>query len=248
MTDFPTTTGYPSLSPPSLSDDNAVFLDDDIIGRMIQVELNPFQLLFLYNSTSSSSLSPGAKVARGTHPESDVTPGATKILKVTREYLTQTLDMLEDAPLHSLELFPIMTERDDRNNTSTTRMMTFAGSAFFDQYSVDEVLLQDRVDQVTMLAFLGTNLTRYTQLLQKRLNVSIAEAQLYTIHGYRMAYTNGSIHVEVEHSQLLHGEADATVRIYLVAIGILSLVGLSLLLIGGRHVMVSKLHYSRANP
>ncbi|KAI2490552.1 hypothetical protein MHU86_24030 [Fragilaria crotonensis] len=236
---------------------------------MIQVDLHPFHLLFLYNSSlsSSSSSSSGAKVALGTNRDSDETRGTTKILQITKEHLTKTLDTWDDAFLHSLELFPVMTERNELNGattrhvvprrqgwtttaTTTSRMMSFAGSAFFDHDTVDAVPLQDRVDQVTMLAFLGTNLTTYTRLLQMNLNMSITEAQLYTIHGYRMAYTNGTMQIETENSNelLLHAD-DAMVWIHLVAIGLLSLVGLSLLFIGGYQVLMStpmqQLQYSR---
>ena len=122
------------------------------------------------------------------------------------------------------------------------------------------MILRDHVDQVVRLAFLGANVTEYTQLLQSSSSFqssSIMKVQINTIHGDRIVHVNGAMYnVDTEQtfqkSPIMEDDV-MTFWIYplLLAIALISIVRL-LLLCGKRHVeikaaMIRKLPLMKAN-
>ena len=244
------TTIDPSRSSPFNTTTSGFGHDNDNIRPIRQVELTPFQLVLFYEA-------PHVTIR---HSDDDA------ILRITKEHLSHALAAVWESSFDSLELFPLV--RDETNGSAsmmhnhegwTTRMTCFAGSAFFVHHDVS-MILRDHVDQVVRLAFLGANVTEYTQLLQSSSSFqssSIMKVQINTIHGDRIVHVNGAMYnVDTEQtfqkSPIMEDDV-MTFWIYplLLAIALISIVRL-LLLCGKRHVeikaaMIRKLPHMKAN-
>lgn len=161
--------------------------------QYIKVELDPFQLL----------LSPAMEAGSD---EMD-------LLRVTRMHLSNSLSASEGS-FELLEVFQLRRGGGSDNLGAGYTMVAFGGSSYFDSR-----VSQDVIREVTMLAFLGKNLTDYMVLLHES-TASITDVQLYTLDGHIVDYSDGSMQIEGDFPEEGAMDSKMSIILYIVAVGI----------------------------
>jgi hypothetical protein len=162
--------------------------------KHVKVELNPFQLL----------LSPAMVSALD----------EMELLRVTKHHLSNNF-LADDATFRRLEVFHLLRDgQGAKMEVDGYTMVAFGGNSYFEKH-----VSVDRVRAATMLAFLGTNLTDYTVMLYESA-VSVSDAQLYTLDGHMVEYSDGVMHIQSDFPEEEAMNSMMSVTMYIVAIGI----------------------------